>query len=61
MLIITLNRPEAENAANLTLAQDVAAAIDRLDADDAVTVGIITGAGGTCCSGSGIRCRNHPR
>jgi len=55
VLIITLNRPEAKNAANLALAQGVAAAIDRLDADDALTVGIITGAGGTFCSGMDLK------
>ncbi len=53
ILIITLNRPEAKNAANLALSKGVAAAIDRLDADDALTVGIITGAGGTFCSRHG--------
>jgi enoyl-CoA hydratase len=33
----------------------VAAAIDRLDADDALGVGIITGAGGTFCSGMDLK------
>ena len=55
VLIITLNRPEAKNAVNAALAQGVAAAIDRLDADDAITVGIITGAGGTFCSGMDLK------
>lgn len=55
VLIITLNRPEAKNAVNPALAQGVAAAIDRLDADDALTVGIVTGAGGTFCSGMDLK------
>jgi enoyl-CoA hydratase len=55
VLIVTLNRPEAKNAANLALAQGVAAAMDRLDPDDALTVGIITGAGGTFCSGMDLK------
>ncbi|MGY3587654.1 enoyl-CoA hydratase [Bradyrhizobium sp. USDA 4341] len=55
ILIITLNRPEAKNAANLALSKGVAAAIDRLDADDALSVGIITGAGGTFCSGMDLK------
>ncbi|MHC4046807.1 crotonase/enoyl-CoA hydratase family protein [Bradyrhizobium vignae] len=55
ILIITLNRPQAKNAANLALSQGVAAAIDRLDADDAISVGIITGAGGTFCSGMDLK------
>lgn len=55
VLIVTLNRPEAKNAANLALAQGVAAAMDRLDADDSLFVGIITGAGGTFCSGMDLK------
>ena len=55
VLIITMNRPEARNAANLALAKGVAAALDRLDADDAVGVGIIAGAGGTFCSGMDLK------
>lgn len=55
VLVITLNRPEAKNAANFALAQGVAAALDRLDAEDQFTVGIITGAGGTFCSGMDLK------
>ena len=55
ILIITLNRPEAKNAANLALSKGVAAAIDRLDADDTLSVGIITGAGGTFCVGGDVK------
>jgi enoyl-CoA hydratase len=55
ILIVTLNRPEAKNAANLALSKGVAAAIDRLDADDALSVGIIAGAGGTFCSGMDLK------
>ena len=47
ILIITLNRPEAKNAANRALSEGVAAALDRLDGEDDLRVGIITGAGGT--------------
>lgn len=39
---ITLNRPEARNAVNGDVAQGLEAAIDRLEADDAVWVGILT-------------------
>jgi enoyl-CoA hydratase len=55
ILIITLNRPEARNAVNTALAQGVAAAVDQLDGDDSLTVGIITGAGGTFCSGMDLK------
>jgi len=39
---ITLNRPEARNAINGDVASGVEAAIDRLEADDDVWVGILT-------------------
>lgn len=55
VLIVTLNRPEAKNAANKALAEGVAAAMDRLDSDSDLRVGIITGAGGTFCSGMDLK------
>jgi enoyl-CoA hydratase/carnithine racemase len=55
MLVITLNRPEAKNAVNKALAEGVAAALERLDSDDDLRVGIITGAGGTFCSGMDLK------
>src|SRR4051794_41697881 len=45
VLLITLNRPDARNAVNAALAAGLAAALDRLDADDGLRVGILTGAG----------------
>jgi enoyl-CoA hydratase/carnithine racemase len=45
VLLITLNRPDARNAVNLALAKGVAAALDELDADDDLAVGVLTGAG----------------
>lgn len=55
VLIVTLNRPEAKNAANKALSEQVAAAMDRLDSEDDLRVGIITGAGGTFCSGMDLK------
>jgi enoyl-CoA hydratase len=46
VLTITLNRPKARNAVNRALAEGVAAALERLDTDDDLRVGVITGAGG---------------
>lgn len=54
-LIITLDRPQARNAVNAELAQGVAQALDLLDADQDLTVGIITGANGTFCSGMDLK------
>lgn len=40
--VITLNRPEARNAVNGDVASGLEAAIDQLEADDGVWVGILT-------------------
>jgi enoyl-CoA hydratase len=55
VLVITLNRPEARNAANRALAEGVAAAIDELESDADLRVAILTGAGGTFCSGMDLK------
>lgn len=55
VLVITLNRPEAKNAANKALAEGVAAAIDELESNDDLRCAILTGAGGTFCSGMDLK------
>ncbi len=55
IMTVTLNRPEAKNAANKALAEGVAAAMDELDSNDDVRVAILTGAGGTFCSGMDLK------
>jgi len=55
VLVVTINRPEAKNAVNLAVTEGVAAALDELDARDDLTVGIITGAGGTFCAGMDLK------
>jgi enoyl-CoA hydratase len=55
VLVITINRPQARNAVNVAVAEQLAAAMDRLDGDDSLTVGIVTGAGGTFCSGMDLK------
>jgi enoyl-CoA hydratase len=45
VLLITLNRPDARNAVNAALAAGLAGALERLDADDDLQVGILCGAG----------------
>ncbi|MCR9106452.1 MAG: crotonase/enoyl-CoA hydratase family protein [Gammaproteobacteria bacterium] len=55
IMTVTLNRPEAKNAANRALAEGVAAAMDELDSNDAIRVAILTGAGGTFCSGMDLK------
>jgi enoyl-CoA hydratase len=51
VLLITLNRPEVRNAVNAALAAGVAAALEQLDGDDELSVGVLTGAGGFFCAG----------
>jgi enoyl-CoA hydratase len=51
VLLITLNRPEVRNAVNAALAEGVGTALDELDADDELAVGVLTGAGGFFCAG----------
>lgn len=55
ILTITINRPEAKNAMNRAAAEGIAAALDRLDGDDDLRVAILTGAGGTFCSGMDLK------
>jgi enoyl-CoA hydratase len=51
VLLITLNRPQVRNAVDSALAAGVAGALDELDADEELAVGILTGAGGYFCAG----------
>ena len=53
-LIVTLNRPRARNAFTLQMARDVAAAMDRLDAEPELRVGVITGSDGYFCAGQDL-------
>ncbi|MEP3422980.1 MAG: crotonase/enoyl-CoA hydratase family protein [Erythrobacter sp.] len=55
VLIVTINRPEAKNAMTKAASEAIAAAMDRLDAEDDLRVGILTGAGGTFCSGMDLK------
>ena len=53
--IITLNRPEARNAVSQQLAEDLESAIDRLEADDALWIGILCGNGPAFCAGADLK------
>jgi len=55
VMTITLNRPEAKNAVNLAMTQGIVAAIDELDSNDEIQVGILTGANQTFCSGMDLK------
>ncbi len=55
VLLITLNRPEARNAVNLPVAEGIAAALDELDGEDSLSVGVLTGAGKGFCAGMDLK------
>ena len=53
--IVTINRPEARNAVDRPTATALAEKFRRFDADDALSVAILTGAGGTFCAGADLK------
>ena len=55
ILIITINRPAARNAIDAAVTRGVAAALDRLDERRDLSIGILTGAGGTFCAGMDLK------
>ena len=55
ILIITLNRPDQRNAVNAAMAQGVAAALDELDGDAQLSLGVLAGAGKGFCSGMDLK------
>jgi enoyl-CoA hydratase len=55
ILIVTINRPDARNSVNAAVASGIADALDRLDAEDDLRVGILTGAGGYFSSGMDLK------
>ena len=60
---ITLNRPDAFNALNLTLGRELFAAVLEVDEDPAVRCVVVTGAGKAFCGGGDVRefVQNLPR
>ncbi len=55
IMVITINRPEARNAINAAVSNGLAAAVDELDADDALSLAVLTGAGGNFCAGMDLK------
>ncbi|HJZ37735.1 MAG TPA: crotonase/enoyl-CoA hydratase family protein [Solirubrobacterales bacterium] len=54
-LLITIDRPGVKNALDLAVAEGIAAALDELDADPALKIGVLTGAGGNFSSGMDLK------
>ncbi|GAA2427374.1 crotonase/enoyl-CoA hydratase family protein [Actinomadura vinacea] len=55
VLVITINRPEAKNAINGVVAQSIAAAMDELDSRKDLSIGVLTGAGGSFSAGMDLK------
>lgn len=55
LMIVTLNRPDARNAVDGPTAAALAEAFRAFDADDALKVAILTGAGGHFCAGADLK------
>ncbi len=55
VLVITINRPEQRNAVNAAVAEGIAHALDRLDAEDGFALGVLTGAGKGFCAGMDLK------
>ncbi|HET7876238.1 MAG TPA: enoyl-CoA hydratase [Methylomirabilota bacterium] len=52
---VTLNRPEARNALDLTMREELLGALGELEADGSARVVILTGAGGHFCAGGDVK------
>ncbi|SFP76534.1 enoyl-CoA hydratase [Variovorax sp. 770b2] len=57
---LTLNRPDKRNAVNGIVAAELRQAFERFEADDALRVAILTGAGGHFCAGADLGAVGNP-
>jgi len=55
VLVVTINRPNARNAIDTETAIAIGTAMDRLDDDGSLVVGVLTGAAGTFCAGMDLK------
>ncbi len=55
VFVVTIDRPEVRNAVDRPTARQLADAFRRFDADDALAVAVLTGAGGTFCAGADLK------
>jgi len=53
--IVKINRPEARNAVNAAVANGIEDAIDQIEADDSIWVGILTGEPPVFCAGADLK------
>ena len=55
VMVVTIDRPEVRNAVDGPTASLLAEAFREMERDDSLAVGVLTGAGGTFCSGADLR------
>ena len=55
ILVVTIDRPERRNAIDRATSEAIAAAIDRLDAEPDLRVGVLAGAGGNFSAGMDLK------
>jgi enoyl-CoA hydratase len=58
VLVMSINRPEARNAVNGDVANGIEAGIDRLEEDDSLWVGVLTGTKEFFCAGADLKLIN---
>jgi enoyl-CoA hydratase len=54
-MVVTLDRPNRRNAVDGSTARELSAAFRSFDADPALSVGVLTGAGGNFCAGFDLK------
>jgi enoyl-CoA hydratase len=55
VLVVTIDRPQARNAIDTAAAEGIGAAMEQLDTDDSLFVGVLTGAGGVFSAGMDLK------
>jgi enoyl-CoA hydratase len=55
VVVVTIDRPEVANAIDAPTALELADAFRRFDADESVSVAVLTGASGTFCAGADLK------
>ncbi len=55
VLVVTIDRPQVRNAIDRATADALAGAFRDFDADDRLSAAVLTGAGGSFCSGADLR------
>lgn len=55
VLTVTIDRPDVRNAVDRSTAEALADAFRAFDADDSLSVAVLTGAGGTFCAGADLK------